>query len=172
MPRALLLTLLSQQWLRHTADGFRNRYPHAWLVWEAGAWSVPQPGEDLFVTRFPHREVRDCLPFSDVVCFALTRNGEQPLKLGRSPDNTIVVSDSTVSREHLLLQPLEEDGWAVELVEGASEAKVGEIPLTPGEPKPLEDGAQLELGGVQFTYYSSDGFLARLRRHKAVKDLV
>ncbi|MGA9522089.1 MAG: FHA domain-containing protein [Myxococcaceae bacterium] len=164
MPRALLLSVLSHQCLLLKA-GFRDRYPHGWLVWEAGAWNVPEVGEELGATRVPIQEVSDCLPNSDdVLCFELRPAGDSPFGLGRAPGNRVVVNDATVSREHLKLHP-EDGGWSVERVEGAPGTISGGEPLVPGVRRRLRDGDELQVGDARLTYHTAESFLARVQTH-------
>ena len=164
MPRALLLSLLSHQCLLLKA-GFRERYPHGWLVWEVGAWNVPEVGEELAATRVPVQEVSDCLPSSDdVLCFELAPS-DGPLGMGRAPENRIMVNDATVSREHLKLYPEADGGWSVELVEGAAESSAGGESLLPGVRRPWRDQESLQIGDVRLTYHASESFLARVQAH-------
>src|SRR4051812_32130275 len=101
MTRALLLSLLSRQALMLKASGFRERYPHGWLVWEAGGWNVPDIGEDMGNTRLPSGDMADCLPQSDVLCFELPPPAaDAVIKVGRAPECDVVINDATVSREH------------------------------------------------------------------------
>ncbi|MBX5483037.1 MAG: FHA domain-containing protein [Myxococcaceae bacterium] len=162
--RALLLSLLSRQRLLLKAQGFRQRYPHGWLVWEAGTWNVPHAGEEIGTTRLPLNEIADCLPQSDVLCFEIAPPRSGTLKLGRSPENDIVINDATVSREHLELGFEGERPWAKPLLE-ASETAVNGVPMDRIHLTPLVNGARMLVGGVALTYHSADGFEARLEAH-------
>ncbi len=165
MHRALLLSVLSHQCLLLKA-GFRERYPHGWLVWEAGAWNVPEVGEELGATRVPIQEFIDCLPNSDdVLCFELAPAEAGPLGLGRAPENRVAVNDATVSREHLKLYPEVDGGWSVELIEGAAGSVAGGAKLVPGVRRLLRDGDELKVGDARLTYHTAESFLARVQAH-------
>lgn len=88
-------------------EKFRAKYPHPWLVWEAGAWNVPEVVEgNVAATRLPLTDLRDCLPAGDALCFELVGQTDgSPLRLGRASNNALVVNDATVSREQLHLSP-------------------------------------------------------------------
>jgi hypothetical protein len=164
MPRALLMSLLSHQYLVLKSQGFRERYPHAWLVWEPGAWNVPEQGEELGATRLPEGDMVDCLPTTDdVLCFELSES-KGPLHLGRAPENAIVVNDATISREHLRLER-QGSRWVVQALPGAAEVLVNDAPLPAGAPLPLQDGQTLQAGDVRLTFHEPPGFEARVRRH-------
>ncbi len=71
MARSLLLSLLVRQHLV-LKEKFRARYPHPWLVWESGAWNVPETGrQNVASTQLPVSDLRDCLPAGDALCFEL-----------------------------------------------------------------------------------------------------
>ncbi|XXF78991.1 FHA domain-containing protein [Myxococcaceae bacterium GXIMD 01537] len=166
MARALLLSLLVRQHLALQAK-FRARYPHPWLVWEAGAWNVPEATEqNVIATHLPVDCLRDCLPSGEAMCFELAASPERgALGLGRASHNTFVVHDATVSREHLLLHPSPEGGWLAEaLARASSPVMVGGRRLEPEQRVPLVSGLELGLGDVRLTYHDADAFHARLGR--------
>lgn len=163
MARALLLSLLSRQSLLLKAEGFRKRYPHGWLVWEAGGWNVPDVGEEMGNTQLPSGDIVDCLPQSDVLCFELA----PPLpgavmKLGRAPENDFVINDATVSREHLELGFDGERYWARPLP-GCAEVTVNGVPMDRLHRTPLVSGVRLVLGAVALTWLPPDAFWARVQ---------
>lgn len=165
MTRALLLSLLSRQCLLLKAHGFRERYPHGWLVWESGVWNVPEAGEELGATRLPSRDIADCLPQSDVLCFELAP--PEPgvrMKIGRGAENDIVINDATVSREQLQVG-FEGERWWVQPMEGAARCEVNGIAMDREHRTPLITGVTLRIGDVRLTYHSPDSFLARVQGH-------
>ena len=159
--RALLLSLLARQSVLLKENGFRQRYPHPWLVWEAGAWNVPAAGEELGMTRFPASDMEDCLPESDVLCFELAPPAEeQTLALGRAPDCDLVVNDATVSRRHLQLGFDGAQWWAEPFPDSARTTMNGEALETRTV---LPDGARLAVGDAELTFYTADGFVGRVQ---------
>lgn len=147
-------------------ERFRARYPHPWLVWEAGAWNVPETEQrqNVAATQLPASELRDCLPAGDALCFELVTLGPvaTTLPLGRASTNALIINDATVSREHLLLHCAPNGQWSVEALPKASPVKLNGAPLEPGRQAPLAPGARLELGDVQLTFHDAEGFFARL----------
>ena len=128
-------------------------------------WNVPEPGEELGATRLPSRDIADCLPQSDVLCFELVPPASGgTVRLGRSSDNHVVINDATVSREHLVLG---HDGerWWVEPVEGCARAEINGIPMDRAHRTPLVNGASLRIGDVALTFHTVDGFLTRIQGH-------
>jgi hypothetical protein len=164
--RSLLLSLLVRQ---HMAlkDRFRARYPHPWLVWEAGAWNVPETErQNVAATQLPAPDLRDCLPAGDALCFELVALGEAQttMPLGRASHNALVINDATVSRDHLALHCTPSGQWAVEALPQATPVKLDGVPLPPNQLTPLVAGARLELGDVRLTFHDSEGFFTRLGR--------
>lgn len=163
MARALLLSLLVRQHLA-LKEKFRARYPHSWLVWEAGVWNVPESSEQNHgTTRLPTSELYDCLPSGDTLCFELaTAPGKDALTLGRASHNVFVVNDATVSREHLVLNAQPDGCWTVAALAQGAPAMLGGNLLRPGQPMPLESGMQLQLGDVRLTFHDAESFHTRL----------
>jgi FHA domain len=164
MARSLLLSLLVRQHLA-LKEKFRARYPHCWLVWEAGVWNVPENSEQNHGdTRLPtSEELRDCLPAGDAMCFELAPGpGRDALSLGRSSSNVLVINDATVSREHLMLHHQPDGRWLVEVLARGGPAMLNGKRLRPGPPTPLESGMQLQLGDVRLTFHDADSFHTRM----------
>jgi hypothetical protein len=166
MARSLLLSLLVRQHMALKAK-FRARYPHPWMVWEAGAWNVPETErQNLAATQLPAPELRDCLPAGDALCFELVPFGASGgvLPLGRASHNALVINDATVSREHLILRATPDGRWMVEVQPKASLVRLDGVELEPGRSTPLLPEARLELGDVRLTFHDAEGFFARLDR--------
>jgi hypothetical protein len=169
MTRALLQSLLVRQSLA-LKERFRARYPHPWLVWEPGVWTVSDGGEqNVAATQLPTEELRDCLPVGDdALCFELLQAmGAGALSVGRASHNQLVVNDATVSREHLVLRADTKGNWTVELAPEAGPASLDGAPLQPGTPRALASGASLELGEVRMTFHEAADFAARIERSAA-----
>lgn len=147
-------------------EKFRAKYPHPWLVWEAGAWNVPEATEqNVAATRLPLTDLRDCLPAGDALCFELMALAERgALRLGRASQNNFVVNDATVSREHLLFIPTPDGQWWVERVAQSRPVKVNGEDLAPEQRRQLQPGTQLQVGDVRLTFHDAEGFNARVGR--------
>ncbi|NVJ10198.1 FHA domain-containing protein [Myxococcus sp. AM001] len=165
MARALLLSLLVRQ---HMAlkEKFRAKYPHPWLVWEAGAWNVPEVVEgNVAATRLPLTDLRDCLPAGDALCFELVGHTDGgPLRLGRASNNALVVNDATVSREQLHLSPTLEGRWTVTRMAASRPVTLGGTALEPEQPTVLQPGVQLTVGDVRLTFHEAEDFNERIGR--------
>lgn len=158
MTRSILMSLLVRQHLA-LKSAFTRRYPHGWLVWEAGAWNVTETGEqNLATTQLPTAELRDCLPTGDVLCFELPPR--PALTVGRASGNDVVLNDATVSRDHLILR---HDGarWTVE-VTSQNAASLNGATLEQGKAAPLQSGDRITLGDVNLSFYDTAGFERRI----------
>jgi hypothetical protein len=161
MARSLLMSLLVRQRLA-LKEKFRARYPHDWLVWEAGVWNVPDGSEQNHgATRLPTSDLRDCLPSGDAMCFELAP-GREALMIGRASHNAFVINDATVSREHLVLHARPEGGWEVEALGQGGPAMLGGQLLPAGERRPLASGMHLQLGDVRLTFHDAESFHQRM----------
>ncbi|ADO74849.1 FHA domain-containing protein [Stigmatella aurantiaca] len=166
MARSLLLSLLVRQHMALKAR-FQARYPHPWLIWEAGAWNVPETGvQNVAATQLPAQDLRDCLPAGDALCFELPPPSppQSVLRLGRASNNELVINDATVSREHITLSLDAEGQWRVEALSKAGLVKLDGVLLQPGRPTPLKPETHLELGDARLTFHGPEDFSARLGR--------
>lgn len=161
MVRSVLLSVLVRQHLSLKHE-FRKRYPHPWLVWEAGAWNVSEVGEqNVAHTQPPAEDLQDCLPTGDVLCFELaTSSPQQKLRLGRASLNDIVINDATVSREHLTLTSNAGE-WCAEL-ESPTRAAISGRALARGKPVALHQRDVLKVGEVLLTFYDPGAFERRV----------
>jgi hypothetical protein len=164
MVRSVLLSVLVRQHLS-LRNEFAKRYPHAWLVWEAGAWSVSGDGEqNVAHTLPPAEDLQDCLPTGDVLCFELaTAVPGQTLTLGRASQNDIVINDSTVSREHLVLTRGPSGEWIADLTSSTPQVSISGRHLVHGKPTSLRQGDVLKVGEVLMTFYDPQSFEQRIR---------
>ncbi|MDX2013262.1 MAG: FHA domain-containing protein [Myxococcaceae bacterium] len=80
-------------------DGFLIRHALSWLVWEPGRWTPSSSLEAAAVAEtLPVTSARLGGPrTNDGLCFELNPL-HSPIKVGRSPDCTIVIDDATLSR--------------------------------------------------------------------------
>jgi hypothetical protein len=169
MARSLLLSLLVRQ--RMALQGrFQARYPHPWLMWEAGGWNVPETDrQNVAATQLPVSDLRDCLPPGDALCFELVPppSAQSVLGVGRATQNALVINDATVSREHILLTVDAQGQWHVEAHPKAGPVKLDGVPLPPGPPRLLKPEMHLELGDARLTFHGPEDFSARLGRMAA-----
>ncbi len=152
-----MLSLLAVRKIQLGAE-WGIKFPYSWLMWEPGVWQ-PSSGAGS-PTLMGGKVGLNARPGQgDALCFELA--GPRALKVGRSPECDVVLNDATVSREHLLLEPIAlPDAWSVRLMPGAS-ARLGTQPLGPLA-QPLLPRHTLQLGDVSLTFYTSETFASRL----------
>lgn len=155
----LQMSLLSRQ-LALGADAFLFRYPHCWLVWEAGGWTTPARDAEMNVAETTLGEVHMPQPLNgDALCFPLRVHEGATLRLGRAEDNELVISDLTVSRVHAQLE-LGAEGWLVLPVNAP--LLVDDDVVAPGSRSPLSSGLGLELGRVRLVFHDAKDFRRRV----------
>lgn len=145
-------------------DGFLARYPHPWLVWEPGAFSVPRAGVDVAVadTKLPSGEPLPPAPTpGDAVCFALKVAPGAGARLGRGSDNEVVVSDLTVSRLHARLDHAP-TGWTLTSLSETKVTRVRGAEVPRGGVVSLGAHDVIELGGVRLVFCDAPSFRDRL----------
>jgi hypothetical protein len=156
---AYLLSFLALQYLV-LRDRFADRYPHSWLAWEPGAWSVPAR-EDTHSTRLPVAQpVVGGHMQSDALCFELA---PRPLRLGRAESSDIPINDATVSRDHLLLTADRDEHWLLTSA-SARGTRVGAMLVPPGRSVELWTGVRVTAGAAVFTFLGPMDFLERTIR--------
>lgn len=153
-----LLSFLAIQAARLPAT-FGQKYGGGWLVWEPGSWQPPNRAlvQTMGVTK--ERATSATSPTdTDALCFSL---GEGPVvRVGRAPDNDCVVSDATVSRQHVKLQH-SPAGWRVHSV-GGRLVEINGRRLTNEQALVAFD--QLRLGNVTLTFFPThEALLTRLQ---------
>jgi len=150
---------------------FKSRYPHSWLVWEAGDWQPPRAS----TIQISKEAIGKMVAGAESMAMGLEERTLpagtlQQLTLGRSSGAELVVTDGTVSERHLAFTHAER-GWNVRDVGSRNGSSVNGVPLAVGQPRALKDGDQLQAGQVRFTYYSAEGMFARARATQALTPL-
>jgi hypothetical protein len=168
MVSAFLTSLLARQFLMLEEQGFLQRHPHAWLMWEPGNWTAPSaPKGGTLETRLPTpipRETRTP-PKGEALCFEL--NPKKPLlTLGRGEDNDICIMDATVSRQHLRLE-FKDQRWHAQPLAGHGGVSVSGVPLELERWHRLERQQKLKLGGVELTFLDASDLSARVNAEAA-----
>lgn len=160
-----MLSLLGRQ-RQLLGARFFERYSSDWLVWEPGLW---RPARSILTsntetTLQPSGGDSPRPVGEDALCFELKQTAGKAFTVGRGSENNIVVNDLTVSREQFLLRFVQNSGWVVHAkgtpltVDGRPVGQDGER---------LKNAAVIGAGDVRMTYYTGDGFPARLEREKS-----
>ena len=160
--KSFLLSWLAQ---RHAGDGltaFKLTHAGPWLVWEAGPWRPPPADRATILAVSPDRRPTS----GDALVLEVAARAGRPrlegVRLGRGPENDIVVDDGTLSRAHLLLRQ-EDGGWTLEDL-GSSNGTRVDGQVVRGGRVAVATGSRIEAGGVRLTFYDADGLFLRIKR--------
>lgn len=162
VPAYMLSILHRQQAL--LKDGFVERYPTDWLVWEPGPWRPARSvlESNLEATQLPkHDEVKRPVG-TDAICFQLKLPKEGGLlKVGRATTNHVVINDLTASREQFSLKC---DGGRWSVVSPQGQLLVDGAVV--GDAVALKSGSRISLGDVEMTLLSAADMAARAKGFK------
>jgi hypothetical protein len=160
--KTYLLSWLARKHLTTPLEAFELQLPGPWLVWEAGPWCPPpRDRATLHVTSGRGRPSAG----EALVLQVAPRVGGALLagvRVGRGPDNDLVIDDGTLSREHFLLR-LVGGAWALEDLRSSNGSRVNGAPVN-GTPASVEPGTRIEAGSVTFTFLDTRGLYQRVRR--------
>ncbi len=157
--RGYLLSWLARQYRESDLKTFLRERPEAWLVWEAGPWRPPSPRHARTISP---AEVPVSFTSGESVALALEPpEGGRVVRLGRGPDNEIVIDEATLSRSHLAFAQAGER-WMVRDVGSSNGTRVGGGRLGT-DPVPLRSGTVIEAGAARLTFYDAPGLFLRLR---------
>jgi hypothetical protein len=141
---------------------FERQHGGAWLVWEAGPWRPPPADRSTLVdVRDRNRRSSSGDALALQVAPRPGRARFEGVRLGRGPENDLVVDDGTLSRAHLLLR-CEGGAWTVEDLRSSNGTRVDGVAVD-GKPVPVESGVSIEAGSVRLTFYDARGLFLRLR---------
>ena len=157
---AAMQSLLMRQLLALDA-GWDARYPHDWIIWEPGAWKVPASSRSVVETQFGTTEPPGRPTKGDCLCFEL-KSASGKLKLGRAPENDLVINDATVSREHVIFERKGAQ-WTVQSLPNTKPVTVRSSPLSPGTALPINSADRITVGGVTLSYFTPSGLKERLK---------
>lgn len=159
--KAYLISWLTRQHQGEDLAVFQRTLPGPWLVWEAGPWRPT--ARDRSTQASSGRRARESS--GDALALEVAprpgRGGDDGVRLGRGPDNDLVVDDGTLSRMHLLLRG-GAGGWTVQDLRSSNGTRVDGVPVD-GAPVPIEPGACIEAGSVRLTFYDARGLYLRLK---------
>jgi hypothetical protein len=84
--------------------------------------------------------------------------GQVPLKIGRAPDNSLVITDPQASAHHAEVAPgFGGTSYQITDLNSTNGTFVNEQRLTPNTPHPLSSGDVIRIGTTSFTYEASGG---------------
>lgn len=153
-------------WLKRHLDAdmgaFERTHAGPWLVWEAGPWRPPPADRSTIADSGEHggrSSSGDALALEVVPRPGRARF--EGVRLGRGPENDLVVDDGTLSRAHLLLR-FDDGRWTVEDLRSSNGTRADGAAVN-GTPVRIESGTRIEAGTVRLTFYDAKGLYLRLR---------
>jgi hypothetical protein len=160
--RSFLLSWLSRQHQRDDLATFERELPGPWLVWEAGPWRPPPADRATILAagRDGRNSSGDALVLE--VAARAGRARFEGVRLGRGPENDIVVDDGTLSRAHILLRQ-EDGGWSVEDLRSSNGTRVDGAQVGAARVA-IAPGSRIEAGSVRLTFYDAGGLYLRIQR--------
>lgn len=156
--RASLISFLAVQHLL-SPERFAERFPEAWLVWEAGSDHVPTGGSKQTLSS----SVPAGPQGGDALCFELKLHAGESAVMGRQAGSALVVNDATFSRQQFVFTRAGAQQYTVALAPQAQPATLDGAPLGSAA-LALAPGAELKAGEVVLHFYDAPGFAARLAR--------
>jgi len=82
--------------------------------------------------------------------------GQVPLKIGRAPDNTLVITDPQASSHHAEVAPgFDGNSYQITDLNSTNGTFVNEQRLAPNMPRPLYSGDVIRIGATSFSYEAS-----------------
>jgi hypothetical protein len=159
--KTFLLSQLSREHGDDDISSFEQAHPGPWLVWEAGPWLPPPNDRATMMAPLRRGRASSGDPLVLEVAPRLGRARFEGVRLGRGPENDLVVDDGTLSRAHMLFRR-DTEGWLLEDLRSSNGTRVDGEPVE-ARPASLEPGARIEAGAVRLTFYDARGLHLRLR---------
>lgn len=158
---SFLTSALSRRF-RGRQQEFFAAYPCCWLVWEPGVWKPPHK-DGSTLAGIP---IQTPAPsgVGEALALALIASAARPgqVTVGRGACCDLEINDATLSQTHLLLLEREPGTWTVRDAGSKNGSWLDDVPLIPGVPKPLRNGARVQAAQVCLSFYDPAGMLRRL----------
>lgn len=138
---------------------FAERYPHDWLIWEAGPWrpATTRAARDTESTRLPDSAGPARPVGEDFLCFVLD-GSRSPLHVGRATTNDIAINDLTASRDQFVFD-FDHGVWRVRSLQPG--AFLDGVEMT-DQPAPLRSQSRITVGAVFLTFLTGVDLIRRL----------
>lgn len=156
--KTYLLSWLRKHHARDRLEEFERARPGPWLVWEAGPWRPPSARRDTIVAS---PDTRLLASGESLAIELVAKGGGAEIRLGRDPDNDVVIDDATLSRLHLVLRRDAAGGWTGQDCGSRNGTRIDGAPAR--LMLPLRQGSVVEAGAVRLTFYDAAGLWARVR---------
>lgn len=157
--KSYLLSWLARKYAEGDLAGFVREHPEDWLVWEAGPWRPPAAARETLLAGPGTRLVAS----GESLVIALgAKDGGPAVRLGRAPENDLVIDDGTLSRRHLVLRKDGAGGWTIEDAGSSNGTTINGFRLGRA-PTRIAPGARIEAGAVRLTFHDAATLHLRLR---------
>lgn len=154
--KSYLVSYLARRYASHDLPSFIAERTEHWLVWEAGRWRPPSPHTTVVGAGPTLVAAGESLAIVLEAC-----PGDPEIRLGRAPENDLVIDDGTLSRAHLVFR---RDGgaWSVRDAGSSNGTRVDGVRIA-ATPVPLAPGARIDAGAVRLSFHDPGSFYVRLR---------
>lgn len=156
--KTFLVSWLGRKYAAVPLSTFVNQHPDDWIVWEAGPWRPRSRGE----TTIAAAEASTLAAGESLAILLQGRRGSSEVRVGRAPENDVVIEDATLSRSHFVLERRGEGRWTIRDAGSSNGTRLDGAAVGPA-PRPVEPGAKIEAGSVRLTFYDAAAFFFRLR---------
>jgi hypothetical protein len=156
--KSFLVSWLARKYSGADLRAFLKECPQDWVVWEAGPWRPPALGRETMAAAPGSR----LLTAGESLAIALAPGAHGDVRVGRAPENDVVVDDATLSRSHLVLRRDPAGGWTVRDAGSSNGTRVDGARIG-GEPVRITPRARIEAGSVRLTFYDGASLYMRLR---------
>lgn len=156
--KTFLVSWLGRKYASLPLSSFVNQHPEDWIVWEAGPWRPRARGETTIVAA----EASTLAAGESLAILLQGKRGSTEVRVGRSPENDVVIEDATLSRSHFVLERMGEGRWTIRDSGSSNGTRLDGAPLGPTA-RAIEPGARIEAGSVRLTFYDAAAFFFRLR---------
>ena len=156
--KSFLLSWLAKRYAGADLRTFLEERTGAWVVWEAGPWRPPAVGRDTLAAAPATR----LLSAGESLAIAIAPGPGGDVRVGRAPENDVVIDDATLSRAHLVLHRGPAGDWSARDAGSSNGTRVDGARIG-SAPVPITPGARIEAGTVRLTFYDGASLFMRLR---------
>ena len=156
--KSFLVSWLAKRYAGADLRTFLKERTEDWIVWEAGPWRPPALGRETMAASPGTR----LLSAGESLAIALAPGAAGDVRVGRAPENEVVIDDATLSRSHLVLHRDPAGVWTARDAGSSNGTRVDGVRIG-SDPVAVTPGARLEAGTVRLTLYDGASLFMRLR---------
>jgi hypothetical protein len=156
--KSFLVSWLAKRYAGADLRTFLKERTEDWIVWEAGPWRPPAAGRETMAASPGTR----LLSAGESLAIALVPGAAGDVRVGRAPENEVVIDDATLSRSHLVLHRDPAGVWTARDAGSSNGTRVDGVRIA-RVPFSITPGARLDAGTVRLTFYDGASLFMRLR---------